>query len=76
MTGGIGVDKPLGKLGSLSLNYMYSRGEHLFLTRNINAPLTAPTTRATPTAACVRWGSTKTSTSTTPKAHRPATAWS
>ena len=39
MVGGIGVDKPVGKHGSLSLNYMYSRGEHLFLTRNINAPL-------------------------------------
>jgi hypothetical protein len=36
---GIGVDKPLGKYASLSANYMYSRGEHLFLTRNINAPL-------------------------------------
>ncbi len=38
MVGGISADKPLGKHGSLSLNYMYSRGEHLFLTRNINAP--------------------------------------
>jgi hypothetical protein len=36
---GIGVDKPLGKYAALSLNYLYSRGEHLFLTRNINAPL-------------------------------------
>jgi hypothetical protein len=36
---GIGVDKPLGKYASVSANYMYSRGEHLFLTRNINAPL-------------------------------------
>ncbi|HEX4320924.1 MAG TPA: TonB-dependent receptor [Acidobacteriaceae bacterium] len=39
MTGGIGVDKPLGKIASISANYMWSRGEHLFLTRNINAPL-------------------------------------
>jgi hypothetical protein len=36
---GIGVDKPLGKHASVSANYMYSRGEHLFLTRNSNAPL-------------------------------------
>ncbi len=36
---GIGLDKPLGKYASLSANYMYSRGEHLFITRNINAPL-------------------------------------
>ncbi len=39
MIGGVGVDKPLGKYAQLSVNYMYSRGEHLFLTRNINAPL-------------------------------------
>jgi hypothetical protein len=36
---GIGIDKPLGKYANISANYMYSRGEHLFLTRNINAPL-------------------------------------
>jgi hypothetical protein len=36
---GVGVDKPLGKYASISANYMFSRGEHLFLTRNINAPL-------------------------------------
>ncbi len=39
MVGGMGVDKPLGKHGQFSVNYMYSRGEHLFRTRNINAPL-------------------------------------
>jgi Carboxypeptidase regulatory-like domain len=39
ITAGIGVDKAMGKLGNISANYMYSRGEHLFLTRNINAPL-------------------------------------
>jgi Carboxypeptidase regulatory-like domain len=36
---GIGADMPLGKFASVSANYMYSRGEHLFLTHNINAPL-------------------------------------
>jgi hypothetical protein len=36
---GIGVDKPLGKFASISANYMFSRGQHLFLTRNINAPI-------------------------------------
>jgi hypothetical protein len=39
MIAGVGVDKPLGKHASISTNYLYSRGEHLFLTRNINAPL-------------------------------------
>ena len=36
---GLGMDKSLGKFASLSVNYMYSRGEHQFITRNINAPL-------------------------------------
>lgn len=36
---GTGLDKPLGKVGHLSVNYQYSRGVYLFLSRNINAPL-------------------------------------
>jgi hypothetical protein len=36
---GLGVDKPIGKHVSLSANYLYSRGDHMFVTRNINAPL-------------------------------------
>jgi hypothetical protein len=36
---GAGVDMPLGKHASISTNYLYSHGDHLFLTRNINAPL-------------------------------------
>jgi len=36
---GLGVDKSIGKYVSLSANYLYSRGDHLFITRNINAPL-------------------------------------
>lgn len=39
MVGGFSADKPLGKIGTLSLTFANSRGEHLFLTRNINAPL-------------------------------------
>lgn len=39
MVAGIGVEHGLGKRGSISANYMYSRGIHQFLTRNINAPL-------------------------------------
>lgn len=39
MVSGIGVEHGLGKRGSISANYMYSRGIHQFLTRNINAPL-------------------------------------
>ncbi len=39
MMGGLGMDKSIGTHVSLSANYMYSRGDHQFLTRNINAPL-------------------------------------
>lgn len=35
----IGLDKPLGKRVMVSANYQFSHGDHLFLTRNINAPL-------------------------------------
>lgn len=37
MMGSLSADKQLGKYVSLSANYLYSRGEHLFLTRNVNA---------------------------------------
>ncbi len=36
---GFGLDKPLGKIAGVSANYTFSRGQHQFLTRNINAPL-------------------------------------
>lgn len=35
----LGVDKPLGKFAQVSVNYQFTRGDHLYLTRNINAPL-------------------------------------
>lgn len=47
---GFGIDKPLGKLGMVSANYQYSRGDHLFLTRNINAPLPGTYNPADPTS--------------------------
>jgi hypothetical protein len=34
-----GADKPIGKIGNISANYQLYRGDHLFDTRNINAPL-------------------------------------
>ncbi len=50
MIGGIGVDKPIGKIGNVTVNYMYSKGVHLFLTRNINAPLPGTYNLADPTS--------------------------
>jgi hypothetical protein len=34
----LGVDRSLGKLGSLNLNYLYTRGVHQYFTNNVNAP--------------------------------------
>ncbi len=39
MMASIGVDKPIGRIGQISANYQFSHGVHLYLTRNINAPL-------------------------------------
>lgn len=50
MLAGAGADLPLGKHASLSANYMYSSGRHLFLTRNINAPLQGTYNPADPTS--------------------------
>ncbi len=37
--GGVEVDRRLGKFGSLTANYIFIRGDHQWLSRNINAPL-------------------------------------
>ena len=50
MMGGVGVDMPLGKFANVSANYMHSRGEHLFLARNINAPFPGTYNPADPTS--------------------------
>jgi len=39
MMASAGGDRPIGRIGTISVNYQLSRGDHLFLTRNINAPL-------------------------------------
>jgi hypothetical protein len=50
MTAGIGVDKPIGRIGQISVNYLFSHGVHLYLTRNINAPLPGTFNPADPTS--------------------------
>jgi hypothetical protein len=50
ITAGFGVDKPIGKYVSVSVNYQFTRGDHLFLTRNINAPLPGTYNPADPTS--------------------------
>jgi len=39
MQSGITLEKQLGKAANVAFTYLYSRGVHTFLTRNINAPL-------------------------------------
>jgi hypothetical protein len=44
MQSAVGVDQQLGKIGTVSVTYLNSRGNHQFLTRNANAPLIGPNT--------------------------------
>jgi hypothetical protein len=50
MVEGFSADKPIGKIGTLTVMYAHSRGEHLFLTRNVNAPLPGTFNPADPTS--------------------------
>jgi hypothetical protein len=36
---GITAERAIGKIGNVSVNYMHTQGDHLWLSRNINAPL-------------------------------------
>jgi hypothetical protein len=36
---GITAERAIGKMGNVSVNYMHTQGDHLWLSRNINAPL-------------------------------------
>jgi hypothetical protein len=40
----IGVDRSLGRIGSLNVNYLYTRGVHQYYTNNVNAPSFDPAT--------------------------------
>ena len=37
--GGVSLDRPIGKIGTFSASYHFVRGDHQYLSRNINAPL-------------------------------------
>jgi hypothetical protein len=55
----ISVDHPLGTLGNLFFNYIYNRGVHTLLTRNINAPLPGTYNPANPTSGVRPLGGTQ-----------------
>ncbi|MDW5265207.1 MULTISPECIES: TonB-dependent receptor [Acidobacteriaceae] len=44
MQGGIGMDRAVGKLGTVNVTYLFTRGIHQFLTNNISAPTFDPAT--------------------------------
>jgi hypothetical protein len=50
MMASAGGDRPIGRIGTISVNYQLSRGDHLYLTRNINAPLPGTYNPADPTS--------------------------
>jgi hypothetical protein len=50
IVGGIGVDKPIRKFAQVSVTYQLTRGDHLYLTRNANAPLPGTYNPADPTS--------------------------
>jgi hypothetical protein len=50
MMASAGGDRPIGRIGTISVNYQLSRGDHLFVTRNINAPLPGTYNPADPTS--------------------------
>ncbi len=47
---GVEVDKPVAKIGNFSVNYRHTQGQHLYLTRNANAPLPGTYNPADPTS--------------------------
>jgi hypothetical protein len=49
IVGSIGVDKPIRKFAQVSVNYQLTRGDHLYLTRNANAPYPGTYNPADPT---------------------------
>jgi hypothetical protein len=44
MQGGIGVDRQLGKLGTINVTYLVTHGAHQYLSNNVTAPNFNPTT--------------------------------
>jgi hypothetical protein len=59
ITGGVTVERSLGKIGSVSANYIFIHGDHQYLSRNINAPLPGTYNPADPTSGIRPLGGTQ-----------------
>jgi hypothetical protein len=57
--GGGAVEKSFGKLGSAGINYIFTRGVHQYITRNINAPLPGTYNPAVPSSGTRPLGGTQ-----------------
>jgi Carboxypeptidase regulatory-like domain len=59
LVGGLTLDRNIGRIGSISANYIYIRGNHQYLSRNINAPLPGTYNPADPTSGVRPLGGTQ-----------------
>jgi hypothetical protein len=59
LIGGLTLDRNIGKIGSISANYIFIRGNHQYLSRNINAPLPGTYNPADPTSGVRPLGGTQ-----------------
>jgi hypothetical protein len=57
--GGLTVDRNIGKIASASASYIFIRGDHQYLSRNINAPLPGTYNPADPTSGIRPLGGTQ-----------------
>ncbi len=59
LVGGVTAERSLGKIGSLSVDYIFTRGDHQWLSRNINAPLPGTYNPADPSSGVRPLGGTQ-----------------
>ena len=57
--GGLAAERTLGKIGSISANYIFIRGVHQYVSRNINAPLPGTYNPANPASGVRPLGGTQ-----------------
>ena len=57
--GGLTAERTLGKIGSISANYIFIRGDHQYVSRNINAPLPGTYNPANPASGVRPLGGTQ-----------------
>ncbi len=59
LIGGLTAERSLGRIGSISVDYIFNRGDHQWLSRNINAPLPGTYNPADPSSGVRPLGGTQ-----------------